>query len=344
MATVMTGNGERRLPATGFDARVAGCDEIPVLDLAPFACGAAAARQALAMRLREACIRSGFFYIRNHGIPQDVVASVFSAAKDYFALPDADKMATHVGRSRNNRGYAALLEENTDPSGAGDLHESFDIALDVPADDPDVLAGKVLYGPNQWPTGRPALRAALERYHAEMCALSHRLLAAFALSLALPEDYFEPMIRKPLATLRVLHYPPQPEVDDARRIGTGAHTDYECFTILAQDDVPALQVLSAQDEWLAAPPVPGCFLVNIGDQMARWTNDRYVSTVHRVINRTGRERYSIPFFFGPDYDTVVTALPGCVAADDTQRYAPIRSGDYINERFTATFANYGGKL
>ncbi|MEJ2655412.1 MAG: 2-oxoglutarate and iron-dependent oxygenase domain-containing protein [Acidihalobacter sp.] len=341
MIRVMTGNGERRIGTTGLEARTASREEIPILDLAPLFADDPAGRRGLAARLREACTRRGFFYIRNHRFPTDALEAAFDAAQDYFALPEAAKMANHVSRSSNNRGYAALLEENTNPESHGDLHESFDIALEVPADDADVLAGKVLYGPNQWPAGEAAFRAALERYHAEMCALSGKLLSAFALALALPEDYFGPLTSKPLATLRVLHYPPQSGDIDERQIGIGAHTDYECFTILAQDDVPALQVLDASGEWMSAEPIPGCFLVNIGDQMARWTNDLFASTVHRAVNRSGRERYSIPFFFGPNYDTVVEALPGCVGEGQPAKYAPIASGEYINGRFAETFAHYG---
>lgn len=340
MKSLETGNGVRMLKNTGLDCRQATLEEIPVIDLEPMFSGDTAAKQNLAAALRKACVGSGFLYIKNHHVPQNVVDATFAAAHGYFDLDDAAKMRNHVSLSRNNRGYAALLEENTDPTARGDLHESFDIALEVPADDPDVVAGKVLYGPNQWPEGQAAFRAALEDYHAEMCRLSGHLLHAFALALDLPETYFDALVTKPLATLRVLHYPPQfGEVDD-RQIGIGAHSDYECFTILAQDGVPALQVLNTKGEWIAANPIPGCFVVNIGDQMARWTNDLFASTVHRAVNRSGRERYSIPFFFGPNYDTVVEALPSCVTTERPAKYPAIASGDYINGRFAETFAHY----
>lgn len=341
MKTVETGNGVRVMKNAGLDPNRISFDQIPIIDLEPMFTGDDAAKAQLAADLRRACTEVGFLYIRNHHVPQAVIDATFAAAHHYFALDDDAKMANHVTLSRNNRGYAALLEENTDPTARGDLHESFDIALDVPADDPDVVAGKVLYGPNQWPAGQPDFRAALETYHKAMLTLSGHLLHAFALALDLPEDYFDALVTKPLATLRVLHYPPQfGEIDD-RQIGIGAHSDYECFTILAQDSVSALQVLNTAGEWIAADPVPGCFVVNVGDQMARWTNDLFASTIHRAINRSGRERYSIPFFFGPNYDTVVEALPSCVDAGHPAKYPPISSGDYINGRFAATFAHYG---
>jgi len=342
MKQLATGNGVRAIGA-GLEAVRVSFDKIPVIDLEPMFSGDAAAKDKLAVELRKACIEVGFFYIKNHHFPDEVRRRTFAVAETYFAQSDAQKMANHVSKSKNIRGYAALLEENTDPTARGDLHESFDIALEVPADDPDVLAGKVLYGPNQWPDGNAAFRSALEDYHAAMIALSHHLLHAFALALGLEETYFDGMVDKPLATLRVLHYPPQfGEIDD-RQIGIGAHSDYECFTILAQDTVPALQVLNAGGAWIAADPLPGCFVVNIGDQMARWTNDLFASTVHRAINRSGKDRYSIPFFFGPNYDTVVEVLPSCVDEGHPAKYPPVSSGDYVNGRFTETFAGYAAQ-
>lgn len=341
MKAVETGNGVRVMKNGGLDPQRVSFDKIPIIDLEPMFSGDATAKERLAEELRKACTEVGFLYIKNHHVPQEVIQKTFDVAEDYFALPDDVKMQNHVSKSRNNRGYAAMLEENTDPTARGDLHQSFDIALDVPADDPDVLAGKVLYGPNQWPADQPQFRAALEAYHVEMLKLSGHLLHAFALSLGLEETYFDSMVNKPLATLRVLHYPPQfGEIDD-RQIGIGAHSDYECFTILAQKEgISALQVLNASGEWIAADPIPGCFVVNIGDQMARWTNDLFASTVHRAINRSGKERYSIPFFFGPNYDTVLEALPSCVDEDHPAKYEPVTSGDYVNGRFAATFAHY----
>lgn len=343
MKTLETGNGSRVMKRSDLEAQRVSFDAIPIIDLEPLFAGDADAKAAMAAQLRKACIEVGFIYIKNHNVPQDVIDRIFNAGHDYFAISDEEKMKNHVTLSKNNRGYAAMLEENTDPTARGDLHESYDTALDVPADDPDVLAGKVLYGPNQWPENMPDFRSAMETYHAEMLKLSGHLLHGFALALGLEETYFDTMVDKPLATLRVLHYPPQfGEIDD-RQIGIGAHSDYECFTILAQDDIAALQVLNASGEWISAEPVPGCFVVNVGDQMARWTNDLFASTIHRAINRSGRERYSVPFFFGPNYDTVVEALPSCVDDAHPAKYPSVTSGAYINGRFEATFAHYGDK-
>lgn len=340
MTTLTTGNGPRVLKNAGLDSERVPFESLPVIDLAPIFTDDLEAKRELAVALRRACTEVGFFYVKNHGVPQEVVDGAFETARRYFAQTDEEKMAIHVAKSRNNRGYAALLEENTDPTARGDLHESWDMALEVPADDADVKAGKVLYGPNQWPGDDPAFRRDVEAYYDEMLRLAQALLHAFALALELEEAHFDAEVTKPLATLRLLHYPPQEGEIDDRQIGIGAHSDYECFTILAQDGVEALQVLNADGDWISAPPLPGHFVVNIGDQMARWTNDLFASTVHRAINRSGVERYSIPFFFGPNYDTVIRPLDSCTDADHPARYEPITSGDYINGRFAETLAHY----
>ena len=343
MRVLETGNGARVLKSKGIDCRPASREEIPLIDLEPMFTGDAEAKAALAAEIRRACTDIGFLYIKNHHVPQEVIDATFTAAHDYFALGQEEKMANHVTLSSNNRGYAAMLEENTDPNAKGDMHESFDIALDVPADDPDIAKGAVLYGPNQWPEGHPEFRAAMERYHAEMLKLGKTLMRSFALALDLEETFFDELITKPLATQRVLHYPPQEGAIDESQIGIGAHSDYECVTILAQDEIAALQVLNKDGEWIEATPIPGTFVVNIGDQMARWTNDLFASTIHRAVNRSGRERYSIPFFLGPNYFTTVEALPGSVSADRPAKYPPILAGEYVNQRFEETFEVYASK-
>lgn len=340
MTLLQTGNGLREVKSTNLVPRQASLDEIPIIDIGAMIDGTEEQRAKVGVALRDACTNIGFFYIRNHGVPQDVIDRTFAVAKRYFAQDTETKMRHHVSKSLNNRGYAALLEENTDPTARGDLHESFDVALEVPADDPDIAAGQLLYGPNQWPEGDTDLRSAVETYYAEMRKLSLRLLHTFARALELPETHFDALFDKPLATMRLLHYPPQFGEVDERQIGIGAHSDYECFTILAQDGVPALQVLNKDGEWVAANPIPGCFVVNVGDQMARWTNNLFASTVHRAVNRSGRERQSIPFFFGPNYGTSLEALPSCVSPDNPPKFPPITSGEYINERFAATLKHY----
>jgi isopenicillin N synthase-like dioxygenase len=166
-----------------------------------------------------------------------------------------------------------------------------------------------------------------------MLSLGHRVLEAFALSLNLPINYFKSMCQKPMVTMRLLHYPPQPIIYDKDQLGCGAHTDYECFTLLSQSNQSGLQVLNNNGEWINAKPIPNTFVVNIGDLMQRWTNDQFKSTIHRVINTSGTTRYSIPLFFGPDYFTQIKSLIN----DEIPKYQSIIAGEYLTSRFDDTY-------
>lgn len=188
-------------------------------------------------------------------------------------------------------------------------------------------------GPNVWPD-YPEFKDTVASYYADILKLARRLIKLFALILDLPEDFFDQFVSTPGAMGRMIHYPPQ-AANDPEALGIGAHTDIECFTILCQGTVPALQILNSKGEWIQAPPVPGTFVVNIGDMLARWTNDRFISTVHRVWNITGKERYSIPFFFGANYDAVITTLESCLT-DGQTKYEPVLAGDYVYKRLAAS--------
>ncbi|HTI02307.1 MAG TPA: 2-oxoglutarate and iron-dependent oxygenase domain-containing protein [Acidisoma sp.] len=312
--------------------------EIPIIDFAPMLGSDPAAKRALAAELRAACTEIGFFYIKNHGVAQTLIDATFAECPRFFGLPLEEKMAIHVRRSKNNSGYTPLLEENTDPTAKGDLHEAFDIAHELPESDPDRVNHPTHYGPNQWPAGLAGFQAQLEAYYAAMLDLGQRLFSAFALALDLPEDYFAPLADKPTAIMRIISYPSQDGPIDPKQIGIGAHSDYECFTILCQETVPALQVQNQQGEWVDAPPIRGTFVINIGDQMARWTNDLFASTVHRAMNVSGRARYSIPCFVGSNFDTLIKALPGTVTAERPAKYPPVLAGDYVQGRLDATYA------
>lgn len=183
-------------------------------------------------------------------------------------------------------------------------------------------------GPNAWPSV-PGLKPTLATYYGQILTLARKLIKLFAQVLDLPEAYFDHMFKTPGAMCRILHYPSQPL--SSTTMGIGAHTDIECFTILCQGTQPALQILNTDGEWLAAPPIPGTFVVNIGDMLSYWSNDTFVSTVHRVLNITGEERYSIPFFMGPSYETLVEPLESCVKAGK-KNYESVLAGDYVFRR------------
>jgi isopenicillin N synthase-like dioxygenase len=309
--------------------RAASVDEVPILDLAPLTDGGSI--EPLAQALRQACLSTGFFYVKNHGISQHLVERVFATTKRYFDLPVEQRMA-HKMDERFRRGFMPQ-GINQHPGYAPDLKESYEVGVDLPLTDPDVAAGRPLHGPNRWPPDFPELKETSEAYFAAATSLGMRLLRPIARSVGMPEDYFYQFARKPMVQMRLFHYPPQPPVTDAQ-FGVAPHTDYGLVTLLLQDAIGGLELRKREsEEWLAAPYVPGTLVVNIGDLFQRWTNDLYISNLHRVVNRTGLERFSIPTFFNLDYDAMVECLPTCQSADDPPRYAPIACGDYLVSRF-----------
>lgn len=312
---------------------------IPIIDVGALATGDLAARRAVAVEIGRACEEVGFLYVRDHGVGEEAIAALIDATAAFFALPVETKMRYYIGRSTNHRGYVPVGEEvlayglgRDEPS--TDSKEGFDLALDLPADDADHRAGNPLLGPNIWPAEAPGLRAAVTRYYDAVLALGRRLMRAMALALDLAEDHFDPFITKPVSQLRLLHYPAGAAADDGG-LGIGAHTDYECFTILLPT-APGLQVMNSAGRWIDAPPLPGCFVINIGDMLEAWTNGRFVATPHRVL-RGAHERYAFPLFFAVDYDTVVAPLPACVPPGTPPRYPPISAGAHLFAQTARTF-------
>ena len=308
-----------------------------MVDLAGLTGGTRAAD--VAASLRHAAETVGFLYVTVHGVPDDLVAAMFAESQAFFDRPLDEKMTEHIKNSPVHRGYFPLFEENTDPTLTADLKEGFDIGRDLGPDTPEVRRGLPLHGANQWPENAVSFRATAEQYFAAMRALATTVMRGFAIALDLPPDWFVDKTDRPLAQLRLLHYPPQTGHVESQTMGCGAHTDYGCLTILAQDSNGGLQVCNTAGEWIAAPPIPGAFVVNIGDQLARWTNGRFQATPHRVINISGRERYSIPFFFDPNWDAEINCLPNCVQPGTEPRFPPVLAGPYLQSRFDATF-NY----
>jgi len=307
-------------------------DSVPVIDFGGMLGDDPAEKAKVAAALRDACVNVGFFYIKNHGIPQTVIDRAFAESARFFRISPEDKTAIHVKKSSHLIGYIGMEEENADPTvGKGDIHEGYDFI----AEDADTrygfMEGDFRKAGNQWPANLPGFREAMADYTVAVRLLARRLFAAFALGLDLPEDYFATMSDKPMALTRMMYYPSQSGPLDPTHMGVGAHTDHECFTILAQDAVTALQVRNRRGQWIDAPPIPGAFVVNIGDLMARWTNGAFASTFHRVFNATGRERYSIPTFIGANADAVIRVLPSCISADKPAKYEPVLAGEYISQ-------------
>jgi isopenicillin N synthase-like dioxygenase len=306
---------------------------IPLVDFAPFLSGEPVGKQHVASVIREACEQVGFFYLADHGVPQAKLDAVFAAARQFFALPEERKMDQHLRVTpQRTRGYQPLFARHYANTDAPDVNEAFKYQHEYPPDDPDIVAGNRFHQTNQWPAGLPGWRETLLDYFAAMEALSDRLLRAFALALELEETWFLGFYRKPLTQVTLLHYPPQPDHAPERQYGIRPHADATAFTVLAQDEVGGLQVES-RNGWIDAPPIAGAYVINIGDMMARWTNDRFKSTPHRVINVTGRERYSVPFFAIPDFDAVVACLPSCRSPDNPPKYPPLHVGASITRKF-----------
>ncbi|KAI6042658.1 hypothetical protein EDC04DRAFT_908757 [Pisolithus marmoratus] len=308
-------------------------EEIPIIDLANATSGDPALRCSLAADIRNACVTVGFFYVKNHGIPEEVISKVASAAERFFSLPIETKMKLDIHASSNFKGYTALLAENANLNNKGDLHEAFDFGWE--SDETAYSSDGAMVGRNVWPNDLPGFREDLLAYYDAAVRLGLLLFPLFALALGLPEDFFADKG----AIARLLHYPPQPPQPMEGVEGIGAHTDYECFTILwQQDDTPALQVMNTDGRWIDAPPIPGTLVLNLGDQLARWTNDVFKSTVHRAINGTGSRRYSVPLFFGTDYNVRLEPIPGCVSPENPAKYEVVTAGEYVKSRLEATYA------
>jgi isopenicillin N synthase-like dioxygenase len=314
--------------------RAAKREEVPVLDLSVF--DQPLGVEALASELRQACLGLGFFYVANHGVDQSLTDTVFAASKRYFALPQDEKQKDLMD-VRFKRGYMPHGLSHS-PGYDPDLKESYEWALDLPLDDPDVEKGRLLHGPNRWPADHPWLQAAADPYFDATMALGRRMLEIFAVSLDLNRDYFTQFCAKPMMHMRLFHYWPQPETSDSDLLfGVRPHSDLGMLTILNQDPIGGLELQKRDGEWVGAPYIPGTLIVNIGDLFKVWTNDVYISTPHRVINRTGRERYSVPTFFCLDYDTPVSCLPTCLQPGAKPKYATIKAGEYVESRLSTSY-------
>lgn len=303
-------------------------DAIPIVDISDLEAPDLARRQAVAAAMGQAASEVGFLYVRGHGVDEDLFAAVLEAARRFFEQPLETKMASYIGGSHNHSGYVPEGEE-VFPGGAIDRKEAYDLNLDLP----DARGEAPMLGPNLWPA-LPGFKAAAGAYYAAVAALARRLFRGFALALDLPEDHFEAHRRRPPSQLRMIHYPYDPSVQD--REGIGAHTDYEFFTIL-RGTAPGLEVLNGRGAWIDAPPIPGCYVINIGDMLEAWTNGAFTATTHRV-RKVAEERYSFPFFATCDFDTVVEPDPRLIRPGEAARYPRLVSGEHLFAQTARTFA------
>lgn len=307
---------------------------LDVIDLTGLQSGEPSAVRRVAAELGRACRDVGFFYVGNHGVPDALMSGMFAAAAAFFAEPRESKDEMSIKRSRHNRGYVGVATESLNLVQA-DQKEAFNIGLDLAATDPEVIAGKPFRGVNLWPQ-TPGFRDTALQYFNALWQLGLDLHLAIAADLGLPPSFFADKFDRPMATLRLLHYPPRGTQEDDLP-GAGEHTDYGSLTILLTDSVGGLEVRRRDGTWIKAPPIPGTFVCNIGDCLMRWSNDTYVSTPHRVVSPPGRDRYSIAFFFDPNPDALIECLPGCDTPGHPAKYAPILAADYLTQRLVATY-------
>jgi isopenicillin N synthase-like dioxygenase len=289
----------------------------------------------VARQVNAACTTNGFFYVRNHGVAGDVIAGAVEQAKLFFRQPLEEKRKVKV--NMRHRGFNALGDALMYGAEKPDYKEFYSMGLELPEDDPDVLAGQALRGPNNWPADRPEFRAALTAYYDAMAVCGAHLLRGVAVSLGAAEDFFVDKSRTRLQRTQIIYYPPQPPTLGDAQFGVAPHTDFGCITLLWQDDNGGLEVQErSTNSWIPAPPIPGTLVVNVGDLLGRWTNDRYASTPHRVVNRSGRERFSIATFYDPDYMAPVDPQALGVTAAESH-YAVVPAGEHILGRIQRSF-------
>ncbi len=311
-------------------------NEIPVIDVSGLqAAGFESAAADVGRQIASACRDTGFFYIVGHGVPSEVVDGVFEANRTFHARPDEEKLPIKLNSW--HRGYQPMASTKMNssarfaPATMPNQLESFIIRDEVPESDPRFKQAPFI-GPNQWP-GDAVFRAQVETYHAALRDLACKLLPGFSCAVGNAVDYFEPFFNPASTTLRLVHYPPTPEQAPPDHIGIYPHTDYGFFTILAQDDVGGLEIQRIDGSWIDAPYIEGAFVMNIGDIMARWTNDVFNSSPHRVINKSAsRDRYSVALFFDPNYSSMIECLDEFAETESDIRYEPIRYLDYYRER------------
>jgi isopenicillin N synthase-like dioxygenase len=310
---------------------------LPVIDMGGLGDPQAEARIARALDAAFGTI--GFCYFANLGVDQALVDAVFAQSRRFHAQPDAAKRA--IAMNDYHRGYMApntslIATSSVAKVSKPNFSESLMVMHEVPPDSRHF--GRPLQGPNQWPHDLPGFREAVMDYYRAMDAVCRRLLRPLGLALGLDEGWQADFFDQPTTFLRLLHYPPQPKDAPDDAFGSAPHTDYGVITVLAQDMSGGLEVRRRDGTWLAAPPIRGTWVVNVGDMLARWTNGRWQSTPHRVKNTSGRDRYSCPFFFDMDMDSIVACLPTCTDADNPPRHPPVRYGDYLLERLNRNYA------
>ena len=325
-------------------------DAVPVIDISGYFSGDPALKRAIAREIDAACRSIGFLVIAGHGVPDGLIARLEETVRAYFAQPPELKRQDKTRDPAVYRGYYevgtvavayAYSGDERDAAVPDYLERFSNNRVEIDPADPYYATeqGRRIFAPNIWPAGVPGFEAAWTEYYRAMERLAQTLMRLFALALDLDERWFDDKIDKHMTNMSANWYPDQVVPPRPGQLRIGAHTDYGSLTILKAEDKPGgLEVRARDGTWHAVPIVPGTLIVNLGDLMAQWTNDRWVSTLHRVVNppreRVGAAaRLSVAFFHQPNYDALVECLPSC-RTDGVAKYAPVTSGDHLTMKLT----------
>lgn len=314
--------------------------DLPIIDLGDVVAGRRGSEESAADAIVTAATGSGFFCVAGHGVDSDIIGEMYEITAAFFHLPDDTKRACEPapgewakGLQRHERALGRSQGENGPP----DLRESFSMGRPGQARSRSVVtgAGSTFFAPTKWPVELPEMRPAWERYYRAVEGVSKVVLMLFEVGLALPRGWFDATCENHCSPLMANFYPPAPQQRPVGLQRSGPHTDWGSFTLLYQDDHPGGLEILVDGEWRGVTAVPGTFVVNIGDLLARWTNDRWRSTLHRVVIPEMASgplwRISIPFFHQPAWDAVIDVIPTCVG--EGARYEPITSGANWERRY-----------
>jgi isopenicillin N synthase-like dioxygenase len=302
---------------------------IPLIDVADYLAGVPGAAERTAAELRYAFENVGFYYLAGHGVPSSLIDAIYEAAARFHAQPMEAKLAVRV--DEHNIGYLTIQDKASRRSaGAGykpAQNEAYFMRRERTPDDPNVIANRRFHAMNKWPANLPGFRETCLSYMDRLEALCLKLIRVYALALDLPADYFDRAFRPSHNILRLSRYPAI-EADDPGANSLPPHTDLGFMTLLPPNKVQGLEILLPNGQWLRAPGVADAFVVNGGDMLHRWSNERFLSTPHRVLNLSGGVRYATPFFFDPNHDTIIECLPSCQSAERPAKYPPVQLGEY----------------